>query len=138
VSDGVRVALVGATGVVGQEILKLLVQRKFKLKDLVCLADPSEEGTKIKFGEETLTVRGAREDSFTGIDIAFFAVGTEVSNYFAPLAVKKNCRAISNSSWASGFLRCLTSKSLILIRSSPSASLNIFNRYWASPGSGIA
>jgi aspartate-semialdehyde dehydrogenase len=97
VSDGVRVALVGATGVVGQEILKLLVQRKFKLKDLVCLADPSEEGTKIKFGEETLTVRGAREDSFTGIDIAFFAVGTEVSNYFAPLAVKKNCLVIDNS-----------------------------------------
>lgn len=96
-SEGIRLAVVGATGAVGQQMLKVLEERQFKIKDIICLADPREAGTKIKFNNETITVQAAGGDAFKDADIALFAVGTEISKELAPLAVGNNCVVIDNS-----------------------------------------
>lgn len=96
-ADGVRLAVVGATGAVGQEMLKVLAERDFNIKELICLADPREEGTKVKYKDEILTVRGAKPGAFKEADIALFAVGTDISKQLAPEAVKNNCVVIDNS-----------------------------------------
>lgn len=96
-ADGVRLAIVGATGAVGQQMLKVLAERNFKIKELICLADPREEGTKVKYKDQTFTVKGATADAFKQADIALFAVGTDISQKLAPEAVKNNCVVIDNS-----------------------------------------
>lgn len=96
-ADGVRLAIVGATGAVGQEMLKVLAERNFNIKELICLADPSEEGTKVRFKGDTFTVRGATPEAFKEADLALFAVGTDISRQLAPEAVKHNCVVIDNS-----------------------------------------
>lgn len=96
-SDGVRLAVVGATGAVGQQMLKVLEERRFKIKDIICLADPREAGTKIKFREEPITVQAAEGKAFRDADIALFAVGTEISKELAPLAAENHCTVIDNS-----------------------------------------
>jgi aspartate-semialdehyde dehydrogenase len=97
VADGIRLAVVGATGAVGQEMLKVLAERDFKIKELICLADPREAGTKVKYKGEDFVVRGAEPAAFKDADVALFAVGTEVSKILAPEAVKNNCVVIDNS-----------------------------------------
>jgi len=97
VTDGIKLAVVGATGAVGQEMLKILAERDFKIKELICLADPREEGTKIKFKEDTFTVKAASAEAFKNADIALFAVGTNISKQLAPMAVENNCVVIDNS-----------------------------------------
>lgn len=94
----VAVAVVGATGAVGQEMLKVLEERNFPVKRLVCLADPKEAGSKVVFKGEEITVEGASFDKFSGIDIALFAVAGEVSEQLAPEAVKRKAVVIDNSS----------------------------------------
>lgn len=96
-AEGVRLAVVGATGAVGQEMLKVLAERNFNIKELICLADPREEGTKLKFQDEWFTVQGARPEAFKQADVALFAVGTDISKRLAPEAVKNNCVVIDNS-----------------------------------------
>lgn len=96
-ADGVRLAIVGATGAVGQEMLKVLAERDFNIKELICLADPREAGTKVKYKGEEFTVKGASPDAFKEADLALFAVGTDISKKLAPEAVKRNCVVIDNS-----------------------------------------
>lgn len=93
----VRLAVVGATGAVGQEMLKILEERNFPVKELICLADPREAGSKVWFKGEEHTVAGASPDAFQKADLAMFAVGTDVSKMLAPEAVKNNCVVIDNS-----------------------------------------
>ena len=93
----VSLALVGATGAVGQEMLKILEERDFPVKELICLADPREAGSKVWFKGEEYTVAGASADAFKKSDIAMFAVGTEVSKMLASEAVKNNCVVVDNS-----------------------------------------
>lgn len=93
----VKVAVVGATGAVGQEMLKVLEERDFPVGGLVCLADPREEGTRVRFREEEMVVRGARPEEFKNVDIALFAVASEISEILAPEAVKRGCVVIDNS-----------------------------------------
>jgi aspartate-semialdehyde dehydrogenase len=97
VADGVRLAIVGATGAVGQEMLKVLEERNFNIKEILLLADPREAGTKIKFKGETITVRSASPEAFKQSDLALFAVGTDISQLLAPMAVENNCLVIDNS-----------------------------------------
>jgi len=97
VAEGVKLAIVGATGAVGQEMLKVLEERRLKIKELLCLADPREAGTKVKFAGDELTVRAADDKAFKWADVAMFAVGTDVSRQLIPQAVKNNCVAIDNS-----------------------------------------
>ncbi|NPV28269.1 MAG: aspartate-semialdehyde dehydrogenase [Firmicutes bacterium] len=92
-----RVAVVGATGAVGQEILKVLQERDFPISDLKLLASPRSEGKKLKFGSEELTVLQAKPETFTGVEIAFFA-GGPISKELVPEAVKRGAVAIDNSS----------------------------------------
>ncbi len=93
----VRLAVVGSTGAVGQEMLKILEERDFPVKELICLADPREAGTKVSFKGEQYTVEGASPEAFERADIALFAVGTDISKLLAPEAVKNNCVVIDNS-----------------------------------------
>ncbi len=96
-SGGFRVAIVGATGAVGQEIMKILLERKFPIADLKLLASARSEGKKLKFGDEELTVSEAKPSSFSGVEIAFFAGGA-VSKELVPEAVARGAVAIDNSS----------------------------------------
>jgi len=97
VTKGVRLAIVGATGAVGQEMMKILEEREFKVKELICLADPREEGNKVRFRDEDLTVKAANAAAFKQADIALFAVNTDISKALAPLARENNCLVIDNS-----------------------------------------
>jgi len=97
IESGVRLAVVGATGAVGQEMLKVLEERDFPAAELLCLADPSEAGSKLKFKDQTLTVGVADAQAFKQSDLALFAVGTDVSRALAPLAMENDCVVIDNS-----------------------------------------
>lgn len=96
-AQGIKLAIVGATGAVGQEMLKVLEERKFEIDELLCLADPSEAGTKVSFRGETFTVEATSPEAFKKSDVALFAVGDGVSKILAPEAVKNNCLVIDNS-----------------------------------------
>ncbi len=96
-SQGIRLAIVGATGAVGQEMMQILAERNFPIKELICLAAPSEAGTKLSFKGENITVKGADEEAFKDADLALFAVETEISKMLAPLANKHDCVVIDNS-----------------------------------------
>lgn len=96
-ANKVKLAVVGATGAVGQEMLKVLEERNFPAGEIICLADPSEAGNKIKFKGESLTVGVADAQAFKQSDLALFAVGTDISRILAPLAVDNDCVVIDNS-----------------------------------------
>ena len=92
-----RVAILGATGAVGQEFLNLIEERKFPFAELRLLASSRSAGKKIAFMGREYTVQEATADSFEGIDIALFAGGS-ASKTFAPAAVKAGAVVIDNSS----------------------------------------
>ncbi len=94
---GVRLAIVGATGAVGQEMLKVLEERNFAIKEIICLAAPNEAGSKLKFNGETITVQSAGPEHFKNSDLALFAVGNDISKQLAGVAVENNCVVIDNS-----------------------------------------
>ena len=93
-----NVAVVGATGAVGQEFLTLLEARNFPLKNLRVLASKNSAGKSIQFRGEKLIVEELKADSFRNIELAFFSAGASRSKEFAPLAVKSGCIVIDNSS----------------------------------------
>ena len=92
-----RVAILGATGAVGQEFLNLIEERKFPFSELRLLASSRSAGKKIAFMGKEYTVEETTADSFAGIDIALFAGGA-ASKEFAPYAVKAGAVVIDNSS----------------------------------------
>ena len=96
--DGYRVCVVGATGVVGQEMMKMLEERNFPVKDLKLLASERTAGTELEFKGEGLKVQVLREDSFKGIEIGLFSAGGPISQQFAPIASKEGCVVIDNTS----------------------------------------
>lgn len=95
---GKKVAIVGITGVVGEEMLNCLEKRNFPVDELRVMASARSAGKKVKFKGEELTVIEAKEDSFKGIDIALFAIEADQSKLFAPAAVKAGALVIDNSS----------------------------------------
>ena len=92
-----NVAILGATGAVGGEFLKLIEERNFPFAELRLLASKRSAGTEIEFMGKTYVVQEATKDSFQGIDIALFAGGS-VSKEFAPYAVEAGAVVIDNSS----------------------------------------
>jgi aspartate-semialdehyde dehydrogenase len=96
--EGYTVAVVGATGAVGQEMIKTLEQRNFPVKKLILLASSRSAGKKLKFKGEEITVQELKPESFEGVDIALFSAGGERSKEFAPEAVKRGAVVIDNSS----------------------------------------
>jgi len=93
-----RVAVVGATGAVGREMLEVLAQRDFPASEVVPFASARSAGTKVEFKGGELTVRELKEDSFVGFDLALFSAGGSTSEKFAPLAAKAGCVVVDNSS----------------------------------------
>ena len=93
-----NVAVVGATGLVGQEFLKIAAQRNFPIKGLRLLASHRSAGKRITVGEWDAEVEEATSKSFSQIDIAFFSATTEVSKTLIPAAVKSGAVAIDDSS----------------------------------------
>jgi len=92
------VAVAGATGAVGREMLKTLEQRAFPAGTVKALASSRSAGTKLPFANTELTVEEMTENSFEGVDIALFSAGGSISKQFAPCAVKSGCVVIDNSS----------------------------------------
>lgn len=92
------VAVVGATGAVGREMLKTLEGRDFPAAEVIPFASARSAGSKVPFKDGELTVRELTEDSFAGIDIALFSAGGSTSEKFAPHAAKAGCVVIDNSS----------------------------------------
>ena len=96
--DKYVVAVVGATGAVGNEMIATLEQREFPVGKLRLFASERSEGKSLEFGGKKLPVEALNEDSFKGIDIALFSAGAERSKTWAPVAVQAGCVVIDNSS----------------------------------------
>ncbi|MHB1345436.1 MAG: aspartate-semialdehyde dehydrogenase [Thermoleophilia bacterium] len=97
-SQKYRVAVVGATGAVGQEMRSILSQRSFPVSELLPLASKRSAGIEIEFGDKCLECRELTEDSFAGVDIALFSAGADISRTYAPIARDAGCVVIDNSS----------------------------------------
>ena len=95
---GYRVAVVGATGNVGREMLNILAERQFPADEVVALASRKSLGTEVSYGEKTLTTKDLDTFDFTGMDIALFAIGSDATKTYAPKAAKAGCVVIDNSS----------------------------------------
>ncbi len=97
-ASGQRIAVVGATGAVGQTTLKILEQRKFPIRELRAYASERSAGKTVTFAGEPITVRRLDAGSFKGIDIALFSAGSAQSREFAPIAVKAGAIVVDKSS----------------------------------------
>jgi aspartate-semialdehyde dehydrogenase len=94
----VNVAIVGATGAVGQEFLTVLAERNFPMKSLKLLASARSAGKTIEFAGKKYTVEELTKDSFKDVQIAFFSAGGSISKEFAPAAVAAGAVVIDNTS----------------------------------------
>jgi aspartate-semialdehyde dehydrogenase len=91
------VAVVGATGVVGKTMIKILSEREFPVSELRLLASGRSAGTTVTVDGRTLTVGEATPDAFEGVDIALFSAGGDVSRRLAPEAAVRGATVIDNS-----------------------------------------
>ena len=94
---GYKVAVVGATGLVGQEFIKVLLQRNFPMASIHLLASDRSAGKKLFVSHEEMEVKETTPESFKGIEIALFSAGTEISRYFSPIAAQSGTVVIDNS-----------------------------------------
>ena len=93
-----RVAVLGATGLVGREITRVLEQRKFPVSEFVPLASERSAGTVVEFNGKPHTVKAVNEDSFKDVDIALFSAGGGTSKRWAPVAAASGAVVVDNSS----------------------------------------
>lgn len=94
-----KLALVGATGLVGRTALQVLEEKKLPISEYVFFASSKSAGTKINFMGKEYTVRELKEDSFDeGFDFAIFSAGGDTSKHFSPIAASKGCIVVDNSS----------------------------------------
>ncbi|BDG59425.1 aspartate-semialdehyde dehydrogenase [Caldinitratiruptor microaerophilus] len=94
-----NVAILGASGLVGQELLRILAERRFPVRQLKVLATSRSAGQTIEYMGEELTIEEARPEAFEGVDIAFFAASNDASRELAPEAVRRGCVVIDKSSY---------------------------------------
>src|SRR5680860_326000 len=92
------VAVVGATGAVGTEMIQVLEERDFPVGELIPLASARSEGNEVTFRGQTLLVKVLEHNSFEGVDVALFSAGAGVSKEFGPIAVKAGAVVVDNSS----------------------------------------
>ena len=95
---GYKVVVAGATGNVGREMLNILAERQFPVDEIMALASRRSLGTEVSFGDKTLKTKDLDTFDFTGWDMALFAVGSEATAKYAPIAAKQGCVVIDNSS----------------------------------------
>ncbi|MFH1728821.1 MAG: aspartate-semialdehyde dehydrogenase [Pseudomonadota bacterium] len=94
-----NIAIVGATGAVGNEMIKILEQREFPVNEITLLASENSIGKYLDFKGEQIPVNILDENSFRNIDIALFSAGGKISEKFAPIAASKNAVVIDNTSF---------------------------------------
>ena len=95
---GAVVAIVGATGAVGVELIRCLEERAFPLSELRLFASARSLGRTLSFRGQALAVRELNEHSFNGVDVALFSAGASTSKRFAPIAVRSGATVVDNSS----------------------------------------
>ena len=93
-----NVAVAGATGAVGNQMITCLEERSFPVKSIKFLASHRSAGRKLRFKGDTVVVEEMTEDSFKGVDIALFSAGGSTSKQFAPIAAESGCVVVDNSS----------------------------------------
>lgn len=96
--NGLHVAILGATGMVGQELLDLLVEREFPMQNLTLLSSPRSAGSRVLVGGKEYAVEQVTPEAFRGVDIAFFAAGGTVSEQWVTPAVEAGALVIDNTS----------------------------------------
>lgn len=96
--EAYTVAVVGATGAVGTEIIEILAERKFPVGELRLLASARSAGGSVAFHDTDVPIQELTKDSFAGVDIALFSAGADISREFAPIAAKAGAVVIDNSS----------------------------------------
>ena len=96
--EGYRIAIVGATGMVGQEFVRVLEQRNFPIESIDLLASDRSAGKKLFFLHKEIVVKETTLESFKNIDIALFSAGSEISRYYSPIAAQSGAVVIDNSS----------------------------------------
>ena len=92
-----KVAIVGATGMVGQEFIKVLEQRRFPVSSIHLYASDRSAGKKMFVGHQEIEVKETSAESFQHIDIALFSAGAEISRHFSPIAAKAGALVVDNS-----------------------------------------
>jgi len=92
-----NVAIVGATGLVGQEFIRILVQRSFPMASIRLMASDRSAGRKLSVGNQEIEVEETAPDSFQRVDIALFSAGAEISRYFSPIAAREGTVVVDNS-----------------------------------------
>jgi aspartate-semialdehyde dehydrogenase len=97
-SKRLNVAVVGATGIVGQELLKVLAQRGFPTERVIALASERSKGMTAGYNGSRIPIEALDEDSFKGIDVALFAASTDIGLMYAPIAVEAGALVIDLSS----------------------------------------
>jgi aspartate-semialdehyde dehydrogenase len=95
---GYRVAVAGATGNVGREMLNILAEREFPADEVIALASRRSLGTEVSYGDETLKTKDIETFDFSGIDIALFAIGSGPTKEYGPKAARAGAVVIDNSS----------------------------------------
>jgi len=93
-----RVAIVGATGLVGQEFIKVLEQRNFPMASILLLASDRSAGKKLFVTHREIEVEETTPESFKKVDVALFSAGAETSRYFSPIAAQSGAVVVDNSS----------------------------------------
>jgi aspartate-semialdehyde dehydrogenase len=94
-----KVAVVGATGAVGETMLKVLHERKFPVSELIPLASARSAGNLVRFGRHDLEVQDLAEFNFSDVDIALFSAGSAVSKEYAPIAASAGAIVIDNTAY---------------------------------------
>ncbi|MBO9402242.1 aspartate-semialdehyde dehydrogenase [Shimia sp. R9_1] len=95
---GYRIVVAGATGNVGREMLNILEERQFPVDELAVLASRRSQGTEVTFADKTLKIQDIEQFDFSGWDMALFAIGSDATKKFAPIAAAAGCVVIDNSS----------------------------------------
>jgi len=95
---GYNVAVLGASGAVGHEILTILEERNFPIENIYALASKRSVGKEVSFGDKVLKVEDVENFDFSNADIALFSAGSDVSEKWAPIAADKGCIVIDNTS----------------------------------------
>jgi aspartate-semialdehyde dehydrogenase len=98
-NEGLNIAIVGASGLVGRTMVRVLEEREFPLKSLRLFASERSAGTKVVYKGYEIEVEPLTKDSFVGIDVALFSAGKYVSTEFAPVAAAAGCVVIDNGSY---------------------------------------
>jgi len=96
--EGFNVAIVGATGILGQEFIKVLEQRNFPVASIQLLAPEHSSGVKLFFNHQRIEVAEAKPEAFRDVDIAIFSAGADISRRLSPLAAEAEAVVIDNSS----------------------------------------